>query len=78
LAEWKAYEQEYGPFGPERGDWNAAVVAHTVASALSGKGRRWKITDFLTSWAPKRRQSPQEQLAAMQALTKRTGNGNDR
>jgi uncharacterized protein DUF4035 len=75
LTEWQAYEREYGPLGPERGDWQAATVAHTFAALMAGKqGSRLKLTDFLLRWAgPRaaRRQTPDEQLNIFRALALR-------
>lgn len=72
LSEWSAYEREYGPLGPERGDWQAALVAHTTAAMLSGdKGRRPKIADFVLRWGGRRRQTGQEQLNIFRALASR-------
>lgn len=67
LAEWAAYEREFGPLGLERGDWHAATVSHVVAAAAGGKGR---ITDFLPRWG-RRRQTAEEQLAIFRALASR-------
>lgn len=69
LAEWRAYESEYGPLGPERGDWQAANIAYTVAVMAAGKkGKRLKVTDFVLKWAPKRRKSAEEMLNVFRAL----------
>lgn len=67
LTEWAVFEQEFGPLGQVRGDWQAALVAHTVASAMGGKERP-KFKDFLLSWAPRRRQTGEEQLQIFKAL----------
>lgn len=69
-----AYERECGPLGPERGDWQAAQVAHAVVAVAAGKkGRRFKLTDFLLKWdgGRKRRQSSEEQLDIFRALALR-------
>lgn len=74
LAEWAAFEQEHGPLGLERGDWQAAVVAQAIA----GDGKT-KLSDFVLRWGRKRRQTGQEQLAIFKALASRGGGrGNDR
>ena len=65
LAEWAAFEREYGPIGLERGDWQAAGLAQTVAAAAGGKGA---IADFLLRWGRRPRQTGQEQLAIFRAL----------
>ena len=83
LTEWAAYEREYGPLGPERGDWQAALVAYTTASMLSTGNARPKITDFVLRWARSKRQSAEEQLNIFRALAasfekKDEPRGNDR
>lgn len=74
LAEWQAFEREYGPLGPERGDWQAASVAYTSAMLAAGKkGRRLSITDFLLKWSTTRRrpQSAEEILNLFRGLAAR-------
>lgn len=74
LAEWQAYEREYGPLGPERGDWQAALVAHTFAMLMSSKkGRKLKLQDFLLRWSGGRssRQSSEQILALFRGLAAR-------
>lgn len=74
------FEREYGPLGPERGDWHAAELAHTFAVISAGKkGRRLKLTDFLLKWGGRRRQTSEEQLAIFRALALRqeTTRGDD-
>lgn len=77
LSEWAAFEREYGPLGPERGDWQAALVAHVVAGASGGK--RTKISDFLIRWANRpKRQSSDDVLTVFRALASQRGaRGND-
>jgi hypothetical protein len=50
LSEWLAY---YGinPWGPERADLRAGVVAATVANCLSDKGG-FKPSDFVPKYGP--------------------------
>jgi hypothetical protein len=72
LAEWQAYERQYGPLGPERGDWQAALPAHVIATAMGGKrARTLKLQDFLLRWGRRRRQTGAEQLAIFRALAAR-------
>lgn len=72
LSEWQAFEREYGPLGPERGDWQAANVAYVFAALNAGKhGRKFKLKDFLLKWGGPRRQSPAEQLNIFRALAAR-------
>ena len=46
LSEWMAYAQ-MEPFGEERADLRAAIVAMTVANVNRGKGRAAKVEDFM-------------------------------
>lgn len=65
-----AYEREFGPLGPERGDWQVANLAYTFAVVQAGKkGRKLKIQDFVLKWATgRKRQSPEEMLNVFRAL----------
>lgn len=63
------YEREFGPLGPERGDWQAALVAQTITTVVSSESSsRPRITDFLLRWAPRRRQTAEEQLNIFRGL----------
>lgn len=73
LTEWMAYERLAGPLGPERGDYQAALVAATVANAMSSKRKRHKIKDFLLPWGGRRKRSPEELYAAAKAWVQRSG-----
>jgi hypothetical protein len=56
LTEWMAFYQ-IEPFGPERGDLNAAIVAQTVANRSRGKGERpYKLNHFLPRFGEKQEQ----------------------
>jgi hypothetical protein len=51
LTEWYAYELRNGPLGPQRGDWQAAVVAANALNiARRGKGRPARLSDYLIEW----------------------------
>lgn len=63
LTEWAVFEQEYGPLGLDRGDWQAAQVVQ----ATVGDGKA-KLADYVLRWGRKRRQTGQEQLAIFRAL----------
>lgn len=48
FAEWEIYDRCISPGEPERGDYQAALVAHIIAEAHKGKkGRKSKVEDFL-------------------------------
>lgn len=69
IAEWRAYEQEFGPLGRDRDDWNTALLAHTIASAFGGKeAKKLKLQDFVLDWGSKRKQTPAEQLELLKGL----------
>lgn len=71
LAEWRAYEREYGPLGPERGDIHSALISHTIASAMTTGKARPKLADFLPRWSRRRRQSAAQQLEVLRAFAAR-------
>lgn len=76
LADWMAYEELRGPLGPARGDWQAAVVASTIANVNRGKrGKRVKVADLLLKWRSSRlgRQSAEEMEAVGRDLAMRLG-----
>jgi len=64
FAEWAAYDQ-LEPFGEERADLRAALIAYTMACAWhSGKGRP-KFDDFLLKFdRPARRQQSAAEIRA--------------
>lgn len=65
LATWRAFDL-IQPIGGERGDWQAALVANTVARC---HGNKTKLGDFLLRFGPPgppRKQSPEEMLAVLQ------------
>lgn len=64
---WRRYF-EAEPFGPDRGDIGAAVVASTVANVWRGKGQRpYSIGDFLPKFGKRREQTLAEMQAAFRA-----------
>jgi len=64
VAEWQAYAT-IDPFGEERADFRAAIVACTVASAMGGK--KCKPTDFMPL-LDKPQNEPQDELQMQQKL----------
>jgi hypothetical protein len=60
FAEWMAY-YNIEPFGPEREDLRAGIVACTIANVNRGKGTRsMKPSDFVPKFGGKSRQSESE------------------
>jgi hypothetical protein len=43
-----AYEREYGPLGPRRDDYLAALISASVVAALSGKEQ--SLATFMPDW----------------------------
>lgn len=70
---------EYGPLGAARGDWQAALVASTIANAnRPRKARAFKVKDFVLRWSEasrRKKQDPREMLAIFRALA--AGRSND-
>jgi hypothetical protein len=46
-----AYERRNGPLGGQRGDYRAALIAHTIASVYAEKGKQPRFADFMPDWA---------------------------
>jgi len=70
LSEWRAYEREFGPLGPERGDVHQALISHTIAASLSTGKTKFRLADFLPRWT-RRRQTPAQQLEVLRAFAAR-------
>lgn len=63
--EWAAFAQ-LEPFGEERADLRAAIVACTVANAFRGKNQKAaQPADFMPDFEPKRRQTQADMAAVM-------------
>ena len=71
MTEWKAY-YSVEPFGQERDNWNAAIIASTVAN-YSGKTRvAKKLDDFMFIHPEtKRHRETLKTLAAMAIFAKK-------
>lgn len=71
LSEWMAFEQVYGPLGPERVDLLFAMLMATVANAAPRRKGKSPATpkQFLPRWDQNRpQQTPEEQLALVYQL----------
>jgi len=66
LTEWQAYERVSGPFGAERQDVLAAMVAYYVVSALGAK--KAKLSKMVPDW-DRRPQSWEHMREVFKALT---------
>jgi len=50
-SEWLAYDR-FDPIGLDRGDWQAALIASTVANSVRAKGDRpSRVEDFVFKFA---------------------------
>ena len=64
FAEWMAYSR-LEPWGEERADLRAGIVASTIANSNRGKGQKpFKVADFLPSFEP---ESEEEAAARLMA-----------
>lgn len=64
-----------GPLGPVRGDYQAALVAAVVANAMSGKGKRFEVADFLLwdrNGKPNEPQTPEQMLRLIESINRTT------
>lgn len=72
FAEWLAY-YSIEPFGEERGDLRAGIVAAQIANAFRGKNQRpFKAIEFmpLVNRQPKRQQSVKYMVAVLKSAVK--------
>jgi hypothetical protein len=53
FVDWQLY-YETNPFGPKRGDMQAAIVASTIANVNAPKGKKYAVKDFLLEFKPPR------------------------
>lgn len=74
LSEWMAYSQ-VEPFGEERADLRAALVAMTMANLWRGKdSKAFKLEDFVLKFGgPKEPLTPEQQLRAFERMVGRKG-----
>lgn len=68
LDEWIAYSR-MDPFGGERGDLQAGIIASVIANCNRGRrGRTMKAEDFMPKFkAERRRQTSDEMMAILRA-----------
>ncbi len=81
LFEWREY-YAITPFGAERTDAQFAILCTLVANALSGKGRSFKMEDFmigeLLGDKPRRKVVRQDWRAIKAAMMMATGHTPDK
>jgi hypothetical protein len=66
FTDWMLYYQ-LNPFGPWRGDVQAALVARTIANANAPKGKKFHIKDFMPAF--KAHQPRKDTIAPEQVLS---------
>ena len=59
LTEWLAFFRR-NPFGEERADLRAGIIASAVANAFRGKGRAARPADFMPRFGKKKKQNMAE------------------
>lgn len=74
FAEWRAYAQ-IEPFGEDRADLRAGIVASTIANANRGKGQKpFTAQQFMPSFEPETEEQARDRLIA-KALNALGGRG---
>ena len=65
-AEWQA-EYQLDPWGDERADLRAGIIACTIAHVNRAQGKAFKPSDFMPEFdkRPKQRQTQAEMIAVM-------------
>lgn len=73
FAEWQAF-YAIEPFGEERADLRAAIIAATVANSMRVKGRVLTPADFMPDFGDgSKRQTAQEMEAILRSYCERKG-----
>lgn len=63
--------QKYYPFGEERGDIQAAIIACVIANVNRGKKTKpYKIDDFIPNYDPPKQQSVDDMKNILKGLCK--------
>ena len=69
FAEWQAFDR-ISPIGDIRSDWQAALIASTVARVFGSKGKH-RIDDFLLRFGPRELPDPEDLGRRVMAMFKR-------
>jgi len=73
LAEWMAY-YALDPWGCQRDDLQAGIIACTIANANSGKGRAFQPIDFMPYADGKQDQTQDDMKAILETIAGQHGN----
>lgn len=77
LTEWMAY-YELEPFGEERADLRAGIIASTVANVNRAKGKAYQPQDFMPKFGRRGARSWQELMAAVERMNALFGGRDER
>jgi hypothetical protein len=77
LTEWMAY-YEMEPFGEERADLRAGIIASTVANVNRAKGKAYKPQDFMPKFERRGQKTWQEILTAVERMNALLGGRDER
>lgn len=61
FAEWRAFDQ-LDPFGQERGDLRNAILCQLIANALTVKGKKPSVDDFMPKFEKAHAKQTDEQM----------------
>ena len=73
LAEWMQY-YALSPFGDERQDLQAGIIAATVANANTGKGKAFQPSDFMPYANENEEQTMDDMKALLNTMAGKHGN----
>lgn len=73
LAEWMQY-YALDPWGSQRDDLQAGIIASTIANANSGKGRAFQPIDFMPYADDKQEQTTDDMKALLNNIAGQHGN----
>lgn len=69
---WECYTELYGPIGPEREDYHAALIAQMLYEINRGKAPSRPLEDFLLFKAPDESSTLMDKIAARLPLRRKT------
>ena len=73
LAEWMAY-YTLDPWGTQRDDLQAGIIASTIANANSGKGRAFQPIDFMPYAEGNKAQTTDDMKSLLNSMAGQHGN----
>lgn len=70
FAEWKAFDK-LSPIGDIRSDWQAALIASTIARVFASQGSSSRIEDFLLKFGSRELPDPKDVSKRVWTMFKR-------